>query len=123
MAGIRGGYIASWAQYRPGRGRFTPEDYKPGLCTHLFYAFAGFGDDYIVKSEILFFSFALLDFSRKHLILQAQDPSDAVPGTGGFALVNSLKNRDPGLKTLISIGGWSFGKEKFKVCHSLVVPH
>ena len=33
--------MASWAAYRPGRGKFELENLKPELCTHLIYSFAG----------------------------------------------------------------------------------
>lgn len=46
---VRGCYFTSWAVYRPGRGKFTPNDYMPGLCTHILYAFAGIADDGTVK--------------------------------------------------------------------------
>ena len=33
-------YYTNWSQYRPGNGRFVPENVDPFLCTHVVYAFA-----------------------------------------------------------------------------------
>jgi GH18 family chitinase len=33
-------YVAGWAYYRQGLGKFTVDDIIPTLCTHLVYAFA-----------------------------------------------------------------------------------
>ena len=33
-------YVSSWARDRPGRGKFTPADLDPTLCTHVVWAFA-----------------------------------------------------------------------------------
>ena len=33
-------YYTNWSQYRPGVGRFVPENVDPFLCTHVIYAFA-----------------------------------------------------------------------------------
>lgn len=46
---IRGCYYSSWAQYRRGKGKYLPENYVPGLCTHIFYAFAGMNQDFTIK--------------------------------------------------------------------------
>merc|ERR1719238_2434481 len=33
-------YYTNWSQYRPGDGKYFPEDIDATLCTHLFFSFA-----------------------------------------------------------------------------------
>ncbi|XP_059756984.1 acidic mammalian chitinase-like [Balaenoptera ricei] len=80
-------YFTNWSQYRPGLGRFKPDNIDPCLCTHLIYAFAGMRNNEITTIEwndvTLYQSF------------------------------NSLKNKNSQLKTLLAIGGWNFGTAPF----------
>lgn len=46
---VRGCYFTNWSQYRPGKGRFLPEDYQRGLCTHIFFAFGTISPDFQAK--------------------------------------------------------------------------
>lgn len=33
-------YFTNWAWYRPGLGKYKPEDIDPTICTHIVYGFA-----------------------------------------------------------------------------------
>ncbi|XP_019402031.1 PREDICTED: acidic mammalian chitinase-like [Crocodylus porosus] len=64
-----------------------PEDVDPCLCTHIIYAFAGMQNNQI----------------------QTIEWNDVAL----YAGVNGLKSYNPDLKTLLSVGGWNFGTQKF----------
>lgn len=96
-------YFSNWAQYREGGGKFFPDQIDPSLFTHINFAFGMFG----------FESWSV-------------DPTEDRTGeeryTGDYKIqpvewndedvlfpaLQSLKQKNPNLKTLLSIGGWSF---------------
>ncbi|XP_069365183.1 probable chitinase 10 isoform X2 [Maniola hyperantus] len=44
-------YYTNWSWYRPGLGKFTPEDMDPSLCTHIVYGFAVLGSDGLIQAH------------------------------------------------------------------------
>merc|ERR550519_2387163 len=93
-------YYSSWAFYRHGNGKFDIPDIDPNLCTHLNYGFA--------------------NMNNQTWKLVAYDPwFDLAPSDEGcdrdhchydsFRRFNKLKQKNPKLKTLLSIGGWNSG--------------
>ncbi|XP_008575859.1 PREDICTED: chitotriosidase-1 isoform X1 [Galeopterus variegatus] len=80
-------YFSNWAQYREGVARFLPRDVDASLCTHLIYAFAGMSH---------------------HQLSSVEWNDEAL-----YQEFNGLKQMNPKLKTLLAIGGWNFGTQKF----------
>uniref|UniRef100_A0A672J9N9 Acidic mammalian chitinase n=1 Tax=Salarias fasciatus TaxID=181472 RepID=A0A672J9N9_SALFA len=81
-------YFTNWSQYRPGTGKFMPSNVEPNLCTHLIYAFAGINE----ANEL-----TTIEWNDDVL----------------YKSFNGLKQRNPNLKTLLAVGGWNFGSQKF----------
>uniref|UniRef100_A0A090XFE2 Putative chitinase-like lectin n=1 Tax=Ixodes ricinus TaxID=34613 RepID=A0A090XFE2_IXORI len=84
-------YWASWSHYRVGNGKFSAKQMESTPCTHLIYAYAK-----VVSG-----------------VIAPVDPNLDIQGNGMYRQFNALKrtNRDP--KTLISVGGWKEGSQKF----------
>ncbi|XP_005375308.2 PREDICTED: chitinase-3-like protein 1 [Chinchilla lanigera] len=80
-------YYTNWSQYREGDGSCFPDVIDPFLCTHIIYSFAN-----ISNSEI-----------------DTWEWNDVVL----YGTLNSLKSRNPNLKTFLSVGGWNFGSQRF----------
>ncbi|NP_001034516.3 chitinase 2 precursor [Tribolium castaneum] len=80
-------YVASWAIYRPDKGEYHPKNIDPNICTHINYAFLGV---------------------YPNGTLQMIDEWGDIE-KGNFAEVEALKEINPNLKTIISIGGWNAG--------------
>ncbi|GMR57868.1 hypothetical protein PMAYCL1PPCAC_28063, partial [Pristionchus mayeri] len=85
-APIHGCYVSNWATYRQEPYKFTPDRIPVGLCTHIFYAFAAI--------NVAIFEARMTD-----------EWSDI--GLGNFAKTQALKKTNPGMKTLLSFGGWT----------------
>ncbi|KAM3618531.1 uncharacterized protein V6R79_021341 [Siganus canaliculatus] len=81
-------YFTNWSQYRPGNGKFMPSDIDANLCTHLIYAFAGINE----ANELV-----TIEWNDEQL----------------YQSFNGLKKSNPNLKTLLAVGGWNFGSQKF----------
>ncbi|ESO85832.1 hypothetical protein LOTGIDRAFT_167812 [Lottia gigantea] len=81
-------YYTNWAQYRTGGGQFLPTDINAEMCSHVVYAHAGINLNYSIRST------------------EWNDlPSDNSPGM--YPQIISLKNQNPELKVLLSVGGFA----------------
>jgi chitinase len=89
------GYYTSWSIY--GRAYFVT-DIPAGKLTHINYAFVNVSEDgeCILGDEWADVQYAYPD-----------DPADATP-LGNFRQFQLLKEQYPHLKTLISVGGWTW---------------
>lgn len=87
-------YIASWASYRKGSGKFTINDLRPELCTHLIYAFAGLNNETWKITSL--------------------DPNkDIENGNDGYRKLTVLRKTYPKLKVSLAIGGWNQGSKNY----------
>lgn len=77
-------YITSWSRDRPGRGRFSPGDLDPLLCTHVVWAFAS------------------IENGALRLPSGGQNSKD--PGSDYQQLLR-LREAKPGLQLLLAVGG------------------
>ncbi|KAM4625097.1 acidic mammalian chitinase-like [Polymixia lowei] len=83
-------YFTNWSQYRPGAGKYMPQNVDPFLCTHLIYAFSIINN----KNELVTYEW-----------------NDDVL----YKSFNGLKTKNPHLKTLLAVGGWNFGSAQFSI--------
>lgn len=77
-------YFTNWAWYRPGEGKYTPDDIDETLCSHIVYGFAVLnGETLTIKTHD---SWADID---NHF----------------YEKVTALKKK--GIKVTVAIGGWN----------------
>nr|BAV14504.1 chitinase [Lymnaea stagnalis] len=87
-------YYTNWAQYRQGAAKYLPEDIDPNLCTHIHYAFAKLNE----SSELAPFEWN----------------DESTPwSVGMYDRVNEVKKKNPNLKVLLSLGGWTMSSPPF----------
>ncbi|XP_068622320.1 probable chitinase 2 [Battus philenor] len=87
-------YLATWATYRTGDGKFDLTDLDPSLCTHIVYIFAGLDENSMTIKSI--------DSSLEKGYTNA-----------GYQGLSNLKERYPHLKNILSVGGWNEGTAKY----------
>ncbi|KAJ8318041.1 hypothetical protein KUTeg_003132 [Tegillarca granosa] len=103
---VRGCYYAAWAPYRKPNVAVLPSDLDPFLCTHIFVAFADVNvtadpnNPTIVPAHDADVRIRITAY-RKFLIYRI------------YTETTALKQRNPSLKVLISVGGWEMGTLAF----------
>nr|KAG5705696.1 hypothetical protein BaRGS_026635 [Batillaria attramentaria] len=80
-------YYTNWSQYRKNGARFLPGHIDPFLCTHLVFAFAK------VDQRGQLAPYEWNDIQYPYIYRQ----------------FTSLKKKNPALKTLLAVGGWTHG--------------
>ncbi|XP_008560095.1 probable chitinase 2 [Microplitis demolitor] len=83
-------YLASWAQYRPGKGQFQIDNLHPEHCTHIIYSFAG--------------------LNATTWTIRSLDPWADLEenyGKGSYKKITDLRRTHQGLKVSLAIGGWN----------------
>ncbi|KAH9505781.1 hypothetical protein Btru_055795 [Bulinus truncatus] len=83
-------YYTNWSQYRRDQGKFLPTDIDPHLCTHLIFAFAKIDKGVLAPYEWNDLQYPFL-----------------------YKQFNTLKEKNPRLKTLLAVGGWTHGSQPF----------
>jgi chitinase len=84
-------YFTSWTIYRPDDGEYAAKNVDPNLCTHILYAFVGLNEDGTI---------AILDDWE-------------ITGLNELKHLVSLKDENPNLKIILSMGGWNEGSTKY----------
>ena len=77
-------YFTNWAWYRPGIGKYLPENIDPNLCTHIIYGFTVLDSD--------------------QMIIKIHD-SWADIDNDFYGRVAAYKAK--GIKVLVALGGWN----------------
>jgi len=118
-----GCYYGAWAYTRPGLGEFWPEDIDVSLCDVIYYGFGNvLNDTYEVCSWDPWFDMHMDDASDTTIqnCIQERDgiawPVGCVTDAGldychydGMRRTIALKEQNPNLKVLFSVGGWTAG--------------
>jgi len=89
-------YFGSWSVYRYGDGLFDVEDINPFICTHLIFTFAG--------------------LDPVDNVIMPLDPYNELCDNWGkcaYERFVALKRLNPEVKTILAIGGWNEGSEKY----------
>uniref|UniRef100_A0A3B5BGC0 chitinase n=1 Tax=Stegastes partitus TaxID=144197 RepID=A0A3B5BGC0_9TELE len=73
-------HMTNWAQYRPSIAKFTPQNIDPFLCTHVIYAVA------------------TINSFNQLTTVEWNDEQH-------YGALSNLKNANPALQTLLSVGG------------------
>ena len=118
-----GCYYGVWAYARPGLGEFWPEDVDVQLCDVIYYGFGNIlNDTFEVCSWDPWFDMGPADFGELSIknCIQEREGDVWPPGCtteagleychyDGIRRTIALKEQNPELKVLFSVGGWTAG--------------
>ncbi|MFZ4479817.1 MAG: glycosyl hydrolase family 18 protein [Rhodoferax sp.] len=98
------GYFTGGRTGKDGKLRYLVSDIPWGQLTHINYAFAHIDADHKVSAHETTPGNAATDVDWPDVAAAAMDP--ALAYKGHFNLLNRFKKQYPGVKTLLSVGGW-----------------
>jgi len=101
------GYYSNWLQWRR-EWKFIPEDIQVQKITHINYAFAMIGSATYTEDGDATYEAGPCPFHIRHFEDNDIPQPWGAARKGKYREVNELKERYPHIKTLISVGGWSF---------------
>jgi len=118
-----GCYYGVWAYTRPGLGEFWPEDIDVSLCDVIYYGFGNvLNHTYELCSWDPWFDMGAVDFGETSIknCVQERDGDVWTPGCttesglpycehDGIRRTLALKDKNPNLKVLFAVGGWTAG--------------
>jgi len=122
-----GCYYGVWAYTRPGLGEFWPEDIDTELCDYVYYGFGNIlNDTYEMCSWDPWFDLGEQDYQDTTIrnCVQNRDGHEWLPGCvtdqgkpycqyDGLRRTVALKQKNPDIKILFSVGGWTAGGDIF----------
>ncbi|KAK0055983.1 chitinase, partial [Biomphalaria pfeifferi] len=89
-------YYTNWAQYRRGQAQFIPEDIDVNLCTHIHYAFAYISNDSSISTS-------------------EWNDENTQSTLAMYKRVTKIKQKNPSIKILLSVGGWDLLSQPFSL--------
>merc|ERR1711970_449888 len=93
-------YYSSWAFYRPGKGKVDITDIDPHICTHLNYGFANMDNN----------TWNIVAYDPWFDLASWDEGCDAAHcHYDSYRRFNKLREKNPKLKTFLSVGGWNSG--------------
>lgn len=99
------GYFSGGRTGKDGKLRYLASDIPWAHLTHINYAFAHIAGDNKISAHETEPGNAATDAQWPDALGAQMDP--ALPYQGHFNLLNRFKQRYPGVKTLVSVGGWA----------------
>jgi len=105
-----GCYFGAWAFYRPGDGKFDIDDINPHLCTHVYYGFANIDNS----------TWEVYPYDPWYDLAETDTDMGCVPDPlnckyDSYRRMVALKNINPELVVMLSIGGWNAGSGAFSM--------
>merc|ERR1719309_557665 len=109
-----GCYFGAWAFYRPGDGKFDVDDIDPQLCTHIYYGFSNIDNQTWEMYPYDPWYDLNVDMDADYGCVP--DPLNC--NFDSYRRFVALKEQNPSLTVMLSVGGWNAGSGGFSMMAS-----